>query len=82
LAQHNPPISENQFIPFIIETTGKLSNEAEEFLVKVKDHATVPDHIKQFYMKQFRTHLQKIIAIGNAQAYVQFHNNIEIVNKQ
>ena len=82
LAQHNPPISENQFVPFVIETTGKLSDEAEEFLTKVKDHATVPDHIKQFYMKQFRTHLQKIIAVGNAQAYVQFHNNIEIVNKQ
>ncbi len=62
LAQHNPLISKNQFVPFVIETTGKLSNEAEEFLIKVKDHATVPDHIKQFYMKQFRTHLQKIIS--------------------
>jgi hypothetical protein len=31
LAQHNPPISENQFVPFVIETTGKLSDEAENF---------------------------------------------------
>jgi hypothetical protein len=76
----DPVIDMRKFVPFVIETSGKLGEEAEAFLLKVKSQGNQEN--VDFLFRRFKNNIWKIIARGNAMCYLEFHKNLRNVTLQ
>jgi hypothetical protein len=80
-ATQQPPISMELFVPFIIETTGRIGEESEKFLKKLKDCAR-PEVNADYHISKFKNMIWKIVARGNAKCFLDFHRDVRMINPQ
>ena len=80
-ARQNPPIAMTQFVPFIMETTGRIGQEGETFLEKLKDYSR-PEINTEYHINKFKANIRKIIARGNAKCFLEFHRDIKVLFPQ
>ena len=80
-ANQQPQIAMSHFIPFIIETSGRIGEESEKFLQKLKVYARENINV-DYHINKFKKNIWKIIARGNAKCFLEFHRDVKLVYQQ
>ncbi len=75
LAAEVPPVSIEQFVPFAVETNGKIGKGAEKFLREMALFAKNKYQLS-YYVKKFKREMWQVIYSENALIFHAFRNNV------